>query len=242
MFLKTPISSKPLRQQENRGMVLSRSKLSTIPTARNKQRGVVLFFALLALLAMSLAAVALVRSVDTNTLIAGNLAFKQSATAAGDSGVEQGINWMIAQNINGNVLTNFGHPLNHTDLATYPGYHSDSNLNLFDDATWAAPNIFDPIQDANTGNTIRYLVQRMCRSPNAIPDNVENNVKVPPTTSCVFLTTQTTLGDMGIKGYDETCGAGSTSCDSKSQVPVYRITAKVEGPKGTVSYVQAIAY
>ena len=43
-----------------------------------KQRGVVLFIALIALVAMSLAAVALVRSVDTATIIAGNLAFKQS--------------------------------------------------------------------------------------------------------------------------------------------------------------------
>ena len=53
-----------------------------------KQRGVVLFFSLVALLAMSLAAVALVRSVDTSTMIAGNLSFKRAATTSGDSGIE----------------------------------------------------------------------------------------------------------------------------------------------------------
>ena len=44
------------------------------PSFRTAQRGVVLFFALIALVAMSLAAVALIRSVDTSTIIAGNLA------------------------------------------------------------------------------------------------------------------------------------------------------------------------
>jgi len=57
----------------------------------SRQRGVVLFFALIALVVMSLAAVALIRSVDTNTLIAGNLAFKQAATSSGDSGLEMAI-------------------------------------------------------------------------------------------------------------------------------------------------------
>ena len=44
------------------------------------QRGLVLFFALIALVAMSLAALALVRSVDTSTLISGNLAFRQAVS------------------------------------------------------------------------------------------------------------------------------------------------------------------
>ena len=47
------------------------------------QSGVVLFIALIVLVAMSLAGVALVRSVDTNLLIAGNLAFKQGDTCVG---------------------------------------------------------------------------------------------------------------------------------------------------------------
>src|SRR5665647_88236 len=59
-----------------------------------KQHGVVLFIALIALVVLSLAAVALIRSVDTNTLIAGNLAFKQSATISADSGLETAITWL----------------------------------------------------------------------------------------------------------------------------------------------------
>ena len=44
------------------------------------QKGFVLFLALVSLVVMSLAAVALIRSVDTNSLITGNLAFRQNAT------------------------------------------------------------------------------------------------------------------------------------------------------------------
>ena len=60
-----------------------------------QQRGVVLFLALIALVIMSLAAVALIRSVDTNTLIAGNLSFKQAATTSADAGTEAAIAMLI---------------------------------------------------------------------------------------------------------------------------------------------------
>ena len=68
----------------------------TYPLAYHAEKGVVLFIALIALVVMSLAAVALIRSVDTNTLIAGNLGFKQSATVSADSGVETAITWLNA--------------------------------------------------------------------------------------------------------------------------------------------------
>ena len=68
--------------------------------AKNKQHGVVLFFALIALVAMSLAAVALIRSVDTNSLIAGNLSFKQSSILSADRGVETAIAWVKGRSQN----------------------------------------------------------------------------------------------------------------------------------------------
>ena len=45
---------------------------------------------------MSLAALALVRSVDTSTLISGNLAFRQAATTSADGGVENSVAVMTA--------------------------------------------------------------------------------------------------------------------------------------------------
>ena len=42
------------------------------------------------------AAIALLRSSDTSTLVAGNLAFQKTALAAGDAGTEAAITWLTA--------------------------------------------------------------------------------------------------------------------------------------------------
>jgi len=59
--------------------------------APRQQQGLALMVALIALVAMTLAGVALVRSIDTNALIAGNLAFRQSATMSAEQGIEAAI-------------------------------------------------------------------------------------------------------------------------------------------------------
>ena len=128
-------------------------------TLKFGQQGIVLFIALIALVVMSLAAVALIRSVDTNTLIAGNLSFKQAATTSADAGVEAAISQLIgmrdaAANNAKNVLSDNSHTFNITDLTARPGYHSnvDPALNLTADATWNGTNNVSLTQDAS-GNT-----------------------------------------------------------------------------------------
>ncbi len=216
-----------------------------------RQRGVVLFFALVALVAMSLAAVALIRSVDTATLIAGNLALKQSGNESGDRGIEAASTWLSTiQNNNAglNVLKDPTHPFNVTCLATraaatanatdpgcaaiVPGYHSSINpaLNLLDNATWNSDNSVSAGTDAS-GNEVRYIIQRVCRLPN-LP--VE-------TAGCLFggMPAVDTSG-MEVKTPQQICeGPG---CPLVGQSPQNRITARAVGPKNTVSYVQAFAF
>ena len=83
------------------------SKTQTRPARgsalRAGQAGVVLMMALIVLVAMTLAGIALVRSVDTSNIIAGNLAFKQAATNSGDTGIEAAAAWL---NANSGALTN----------------------------------------------------------------------------------------------------------------------------------------
>ena len=64
------------------------------PQASNpsRQRGITVFIALIALVALTVAGIALVRSVDTGNLIAGNFAFKQAALQATDAGIEAAFN------------------------------------------------------------------------------------------------------------------------------------------------------
>lgn len=65
-------------------------------SSRKGQRGLALIFALLGLVALSIAAVALVRSVDTGTLVLGNIGFKQETTAQADQAAQAAIDWLLS--------------------------------------------------------------------------------------------------------------------------------------------------
>lgn len=215
-----------------------------------KQRGVVLFFALVALVAMSLAAVALIRSVDTSTIIAGNLAFRQSAVAGGDGGIDAAMTFLAstqAANASINVLNDTTHQFNLTCLNTraaltlgpgdpgcpviVAGYHSNADpaLDLFADSTWNTANSVLVGTDA-AGNTVRYIIQRMCREANAAVQNA----------GCLFSSAVQDNNGQNIPLPQEVCvGAG---CPVAGQAPQIRITARAEGPRNTISYVQAFVY
>jgi Tfp pilus assembly protein PilX len=200
---------------------------------------VVLFLALIALVAMSLAAIALVRSVDTSTMIAGNLAFKQAATTSGDSGSEAAIVW-LADTANNNAASDpwalASHPFNVDNPSA--GYYSSINptLDLFAATTWSVTNSAAGTganynadgTDANTGNTVRYIIQRMCRNANQVLSE----------TDCLFSDTSEDNRSKRVLTATEG-GAGSATVAGS---PIYRITARVVGPKNTVSYIQAYAY
>lgn len=216
-----------------------------------KQRGVVLFFALIALLAMSLAAVALIRSVDTSTMIAGNLAFKQAATTSGDAGIEAAIAWLTATEaanalpVTGiNILTDpaLAHPFNNTGgtgAFLNPGYYSNAAtaVSLTDgtgiqwtnaDSTLVAPDP-DP-----SGNSIRYVIQRMCRNAN----------QPIATANCLFSGAIIDKNGQNIPLPQDICDTSipGNGCPVAGQTPQIRITSRITGPKNTVSYVQAFVY
>lgn len=117
--------------------------------SHTRQSGVVLFFALIALVIMSLAAVALIRSVDTNTLIAGNLAFKQSAIASADNGLEAAISWLKA---NSTSLT---------DDQSSSGYYATTED---DDVKTLVIDHGVVLAEDTSGNIASYVIQRMCRA------------------------------------------------------------------------------
>jgi type IV pilus assembly protein PilX len=209
-----------------------------------RQRGVVLFFALIALVVMSLAAVALIRSVDTSTMIAGNLAFKQSATASGDSGLEAAITALTADQVamkaaNNNVLSNTTNTFNVDNAAN--GYYSNANpaLDLTDPANWVNASSMLVGTDVS-GNEVRYIIQRMCRTANRLPNQTEETALVPPKTACLFSAAALDNNGQQVPLPSDICqGAG---CPAAGQSPEYRITSRTAGPGNTVSYVQAFVY
>ncbi len=191
-----------------------------------KQRGVVLFIALIALVAMSLAAVALIRSVDTNTIIAGNLAFKQAATASADSGLESAITWVA-----GSIIANASGL--DADL-TANGYYSTSTadaktLAAASNTLAAGTGIGPPLYPAGTdssGNSIRYVVQRMCSATGPASK-----------ATCLYGAPSSSTFSQAVKDATQ-AGALITLGDSV----MYRITTSVAGPKNTVSFTQAFVY
>ncbi len=195
-----------------------------------KQRGMVLFLALLAIVIMSLAAVALIRSVDTGTLIAGNLAFKRAANSSGDGGTERAITWLTAtQTANNakNAVNDTTHTFNITNTAV--GYYSnlDPALDLYASSTWtAAPTV----PSDGTGNTVQYIMQRMCRTANVAVKDAD----------CLFSGPLEDTNGQAIPIPQQICeGPG---CPAAGQTPQIRITVRTTGPKNTISYLQAFVY
>jgi Tfp pilus assembly protein PilX len=204
-----------------------------------RQHGVVLFFALIALLAMSLAAVALIRSVDTGTIIAGNLALKQSATVSSDAGVEAASAQLVAMNaasVGMTAMTDAAHPFNNDAPAS--GYYAsvDPTVDPITGITWTNafsaavnpdPITQEPTPDAS-GNATRYVIHRMCRDSGvAIKD-----------TNCLFAAPPANTNEVGVSGYGSYC----KDCGSSSATPQLRVTTRTTGPRGTISYVQVFIF
>lgn len=69
------------------------------------QRGLSLIVVLLALVTLAFASVALIRAIDTGTLVMGNLSFKKAATTSSDQPVDTAITW-LQSNLTGTTLHN----------------------------------------------------------------------------------------------------------------------------------------
>ncbi|OIR04945.1 hypothetical protein GALL_130350 [mine drainage metagenome] len=195
---------------------LSISSVKNGQDCSDKERGVVLFIALIALVVMSLAAVALIRSVDTNTMIAGNLGFKQSATVSADSGVETAISWITNNQsaVTGDSATN--------------GYYATSTGDfkaLVNASAAMATGAGITAGRDSSGNMINYIVQRMCK-----------HLGASDSSHCLY-------GPPGDRT-DSFGNCDVTNClpDAASDSLMYRVTVKVTGPKNTVSYTQAFVY
>jgi len=186
---------------------------------RAKQSGVTLVITLIVLVAMTLATISLMRSVDTSNIIAGNLAFQQAASHAADAGIEEAARVLLPL-----VVANHG--LGCTG-ACEPGYiswhdpdHEPPHVSwkAYWDHVEASAN--GPITVAD-GYDVYYVVESMC-------DGVGQTgecLKAPPSMS----------GNCG--GSD--LGAGSQQCIATTRY-YYRVTSRVTGPRNTVSYIQAM--
>jgi len=227
-------------------MVLSRR------AGPRRSRGVSLIFALIGLVVLTLAAVALVRSVDTGTLVLGNLGFKQDATKSGDQGVEQAATWIIGTRTAG------GEAALYADGATGTGYWATShdtvdptgnnhantaravvdwegnNCSSYPSGSFGGGCLTPHIGTDVSGNKIKYAVFRMCSSAGA-PGAANDCATVEATPTNPQSIQRNSLDD---RKYERLLPDGAGSADRV----YFRIIVRTLGGKNSVSFTEAMVY
>lgn len=194
------------------------------------QQGIVLVVALIALVAISLAGVALMRSVDTSNVVSGNIAFNEAATQAADIGAELAFseirnNTYCQRDANGVLAPNPSsctpNAISCEALGNCPAYHYLTLAGINPATTlpnpngglnWSAATAVSLPGDTTASYNVKYVIERMC-STNAVP--------------AVFLT----------------CTAEPTYDNSALIQPglgkmFYRVTVQALGPRNTRALAQ----
>jgi len=190
----------------------------TIP---RRERGVVLLVALIALVAMTLAGLALMRSVDTGNVIAGNMAFRQAALQSSDIGVEAAFSALpsiLATSKDANIANQYYAIRQAIDSRGVPITVDWANVPCRDN-TNATVNCSD--QDYK----VKYVIDRLCDQQTAGSTTVTNIQ--------TFCLVDVGTGETGSKG---AFGAVFSSANAV----YYRLTVQVTGPRNTTAYVQTI--
>jgi type IV pilus assembly protein PilX len=169
---------------------LAASRAGGVP----RQRGIVLFIALVAMVVLSLAGVALVRSIDTGTSAAGNIGMRHASIVA--------INWAVEK-----AVDDIYKSRNIADLTLDdPGHNYYAKLQLLEKKD-ATPNVLSGVwpvatypfavhTDVTTNAEIRYVIERVCSDtgpptvaicdllpPKLSPAGTDNEIKripIPP--------------------------------------------------------------
>lgn len=202
------------------------------PRSSSRQSGVVLLFALLVLVLMTIAVFALIRSSVTGNLIAGNIAFEEGATASAERGVEIAVRWL---------QRNDGSPALFNDDAAGPVRYSAVRQDPAPGQAW--PAFWENLRGAHLVNTVlwtpgdpdgpsaanpesknhvEYVIQRLCTAQGA-PASGAGCERSPLRQG----------GDGSSKG------AGVVSLLPIQQV-YYRITVRAAGPRNAVSFIQVV--
>jgi type IV pilus assembly protein PilX len=184
---------------------------------RRRQRGVVsTLIAVVVLLVTLLAAVALLRSVDTSNTLAGNIAYKQLTTQEAEYAYKD-------------MLNNLGL------FSGQPGLGEQAIGNWYFPSLQPVDNRGVPttLLTLNNGavpanytgqDLIHYVVERMCPQAGPALTVAPNQCVVPGAT----VTGGSTSGNQG--GFAGSALAG------------YRLTVRIDGPKGATTYVQTILH
>ncbi len=201
-------------------------KPASCAALRSRQRGTMLIIALIVLVAMTLAGLAAMRSVDTATILAGNIAVRQASLNAADQGLQAGFNLLNTPILNPNAnLDNDGMG---QGIAGYYSNAAGTEPNWSDPNTWTNPARL-PVQlppDA-AGNVVSYIVERLCQIANVAPTG--------PGQVCGVTVSSASASKQGEDNF-----RAQDALFNNAPIVHYRITVRSVGPRNSVAIVQAM--
>ena len=209
---------------------MSIDRMGLAPEAN--QRGVVLFIALIVMVVMSLAAIALMRSVDTTTAVIGNLAFRQASILPANFAVEDAAAALFADaNTSGAARIA---DVRVDDVANN-NYYATHNQGWDDPYGVPTPlqskpaSTYPRAQQDGAGNTVTYVIERMCNAAAPHPEAPDNE-------------STRSWCDMAPPKQPPGATVNEPSAGLDFRQVFYRVTVRIDGPPGTntVSFAQAM--
>ena len=199
--------------------------------------GLIIAFAILSLI--SLALLSLIKAVETNILIAGNIIYKRSTLYSAEKGMQAAMDWLESR-----VLTNELY-LDNASNGYYARYGTDiafinrneaeakisidwdaDNCNGSDVLLCMKPKILSAT--TNEQNQIQYVIHRLCKTTGS-PDDPKNNCK----SNIQNINASPQRGQMN---YAQSVRFSNTD------FIYYAVTVRVKGSKNTVTYTQSILH
>jgi type IV pilus assembly protein PilX len=197
----------------------SRGRVALTPGATgHKQRGVILMVVLAVLGLLMLAAVGVLRAVDTSNVIAGNFSFQQAAIQASDRAVTNALD---------NLATIVAGGGGNTAVANryFAVRQTSVDSRGFPTVTWANVSCADDV-GASIGTTecatdsgkyrVQYVIERLC---NANPSSFADAASLRA--ECEY-------------------EADSTYTAAEAIALRYRILVRVRGPRGTEGWFETV--
>jgi len=179
-------------------------------TNLRRQRGIALPVMLIVLVVMLVTSVYLLKSSNSTTMTASNLAYDASLSRAADFGLHAAFDWLSTTARDNKELLN-GDSIANAYLATL-----DPTQTVASPGFWVGSRTVDV-----DGNRIEYVIHRMCSMP--LPYDAANNACVQTSANTASLGNAVALG--------ESLASDAPAYASTPQVH-YVITARISGARG----------
>jgi Tfp pilus assembly protein PilX len=184
---------------------------------KRRQGGVALPVMLIILVVMLISSIYLLKSSNSSTLSASNMAYDSALSKAADLGLHKGFEYLKAKAAANKTLL-YVNDLPNGYVATY-----DPTQSVMSDAFWAnAATVKNLAAQNGTGadDVIQYVVHRACANQKAYNDG----------NSCMMTSSNTAAAPAKI-GFGDSTTINSVTYAQPPQVH-YIITARIYGPRG----------